>query len=401
MPEYAQDLVDYLHEVGEQSPTKILEDPDLTQRALSAESPITLVAKVAEAIKDVDTHPAIMSLSDYEKGRVFGVLGRVDEAEALYDKVLETSEDPELRGKALMNQSCCYFHTDPTKARELLKRALEEENYKAARLNLASIYREMGKAQKAIECLVKGVKKGEAICIPSLVVLCCETIKSETEWAPFIQQVLLLAIKSGITVEEAEASFEQSNMMMFLKPGGKVLNLPALLRVHADAAFQSIEFREAMNDERKTCPGFTSEEIASLENCDEAFRLHDVALEKAQARWRREAEEGSTSNTEMQEVMHKIGEKRRAEKEERVKREREAWGKMEEVISLFSEVPPLSIQEQIREAFPTSDYAVKWFNRSLSVLDGITPLQFVNAEDDFERLSVMLGIMLQALGSRR
>ena len=247
MPEYAQDLVDYLHEVGEQSPTKILEDPELTQRALSAESPITLVAKVAETISDVDTHPAIMALSDYERGRIFGVLGRVDEAEVLYDKVLETSDDNELRGKALMNKAYHYFYTDPEKAKDLTKRALEEENYKAARINLASVYRKQGKTQKAVECLEKGIKKGEAICIPSLVTIHSKTVKSESELSQLISQVFMLAMKSGITKEEAVASFDQSNVMMLLKPGDKVLNLPALLKVRADAAFQSIEFNEAMD----------------------------------------------------------------------------------------------------------------------------------------------------------
>jgi len=246
MPEYAQDLVTYLHEVGEQPPTKILDDPELTQRALSAESPITLVAKVVETISDVDTHPAIMALSDYERGRILWVLGRAEEAEVLFDKALETSEDNELSGRVLTNKAYCYFNTDPEKAKALLKQALEEKNYKEARLTLASLYKNMGKIQKAIECLVKGIEKGEALCIPSLVNIYCQTLKTGPELSQLISQVLMLAIKSGITKEEAEASFNQTGVMMFLKSGDKVLNLPALLKSHIDAVFRNIEFEEAL-----------------------------------------------------------------------------------------------------------------------------------------------------------
>jgi tetratricopeptide (TPR) repeat protein len=246
MPEYAEDLVTYLHEVGEQPPTKMLEDPELTRRALSAESPITLVAKVAEAIEDVDTHPAITTLSDYEKGRVLGVLGRVEEAEELYDNVLQTSEDSNLRGRTLMNKAVHYLQTDPEEAKKLLKKALEDENFKEARITLATLYFRMGKAKKAEECLIKGIKKGESLCIPVLTDLFAETVKTEPELAQIFAQVYQLALQSGISQEGIVASYKQHRAMMLMKKDDKVLNMPALFNAHMEAALKDMEFEDAL-----------------------------------------------------------------------------------------------------------------------------------------------------------
>lgn len=78
--------------------------------------------------------------------------------------------------------------------------------------------------------------------------------------------------------------------------------------------------------------------------------------------------------------------------------EKENWGKIEEVISLFNADPSLAIQEQIRETFESSDDAIIWFNHPLPYLNGLTPLQFVNKEDDFKELGIMLEIMHTGVG---
>jgi len=246
MPKYAEDLVTYLHEVGEQPPTKILEDPELTRRALSAESPITLVAKVAEAIKDVDTHPAIATLSDYEKGRVLDVLGRAEEAGELYDNVLQTSEDSVLRGRTLMNKAVSYCKTDPEEAKRLLKKALEDENFKEARITLATLYFRMGKSKKAEECLIKGIKKGESLCIPVLTDLYTETVGTDPELGKAYARVYELALISGISQEGIVASYKQHRAMMLMKKDDKVLNMPALFNAHMEVALKNIEFEEAL-----------------------------------------------------------------------------------------------------------------------------------------------------------
>jgi len=55
----------------------------------------------------------------------------------------------------------------------------------------------------------------------------------------------------------------------------------------------------------------SDEEIAELENTEEAFRQHDIAFAKVQAEWRDSASDNSGVESPIEKILREIGERRR------------------------------------------------------------------------------------------
>ncbi len=227
MPKYAEDLTAYLEKIGENPPTAALEDPALLKRALSQESPISLVAKVAEQLEDVDNHPAITELTAYERGRIMSTLGRKEDAIALYKEALETCEDPELKGLISVNLSNDLDGSDPTQREELYRSAMECGNDEV-RANFGMFLHQNGRTQEAIAILIEGIKKGVEFCMPVLGQIYVQTMKGE-DLDKAMLEIITLAQKAGIK-DPANAGFDQLDYQTLARSkDGKTFNIFAVL----------------------------------------------------------------------------------------------------------------------------------------------------------------------------
>lgn len=165
MPNYAPDLVNYLVELGDEVPTQALEDPEMLRRALSSESPISLVGLVAQELKDVDGLPVVQGLSTYERARVMTALGRKEDAKVLYLEVLD-SADRELRGSVLLNLAGMTLDKDERK--RLLEEAVDAGNMEA----LVVLGRDMlaqGNVEEGISILFYSIRERVLHAIPFII----------------------------------------------------------------------------------------------------------------------------------------------------------------------------------------------------------------------------------------
>ena len=227
MPKYAEDLIAYLERIEQGPPTAALEDPDLLKRALSQKSPISLVAKIAEHLEDVDTHPVIAELTAYERGRIMSALGRKEDAIALYKEAIETCEDPELIGLISVNLSNDLTGSDPVKREELLRSAIDLGNDEAM-VNLGMFLFQNNRTQEAVAILIEGLKKGVELCIPNLGQIYMQTMEGE-ELDKAMIEIITLAQKAGIK-DPVNAGFEQLDYQALAQTkDGKSFNIAAVL----------------------------------------------------------------------------------------------------------------------------------------------------------------------------
>lgn len=195
MPEFAPDLTEYLAEIGEDKPTKALEDPELLRRSLSSEAPPVLVGKVAQALGgDIDRYLASVEFTAYERGRVMSVLGRKEHAVDLYRQVLESSQDSEVRGFALINMANDVG--SPGEREKLLWQAVDEGNAEAV-VHLAMFLDKNGNTEAALCLLMDGVRRGVDIAIPVIGQIYCGT-KSGERLDAAMTELLIVAEKAGI-----------------------------------------------------------------------------------------------------------------------------------------------------------------------------------------------------------
>lgn len=242
MPQYAPDLTDYLAKIGEDKPTDALKDPELLQRALSKEAPIALVGKVAQALEDVDQHPAVTSLSEYERGRVMSALGRKQDSVTLYRQALESCTDPEARGQILVNLANDV--DTPTEKEQLLRQAVEE-GYNEALVHLGMFLDHNGHTKEALQLLLDSVRKGVGLGIPTIGQIYYKTKRGQ-ELKTALAEVLALAQEAGIE-DAANAPFDQfdSQALARSKMTNRFPNLLAISRPIRQAIGRMLDWKEA------------------------------------------------------------------------------------------------------------------------------------------------------------
>jgi tetratricopeptide (TPR) repeat protein len=109
----------------------------------------------------LDEKPGDMMLLN-AKAAVLDKLGRIDEAIATYEQVVEVTDDPKIKGEILGEIAAYYLRKeyegrDPKKAVEYLEQAIEytPDDYRVY-LNLGKAYGELGEYEKGKEYLEKG-----------------------------------------------------------------------------------------------------------------------------------------------------------------------------------------------------------------------------------------------------
>jgi len=221
MPKYAQDLTDYLANIGDQEPTEALGDIDLLSRSLSMVSPLALVGKVAEALEDVDNHPAVITLSLYEKGRVMSALDRRKESVVFYREALEICKDPDLRGFILINLAVDV--PDRKEAENILRQAIEE-GHNEALVHLGNLLYRRGETEEAIELLLQSICNGVSLGLPILGEIYALT-KEGDDLEDALWDMITLAKAAGIE-DPVHKPFEQLDAQTFGRAkDGSVINL--------------------------------------------------------------------------------------------------------------------------------------------------------------------------------
>ena len=226
MPEYAKDLMDYLERIGEDKPTKALNNPVMLRRALSKESPIALVGIVAQSLEDAANHPAVKELTEFERARVMSTLGRKSDAIALYKSAFKSSSDSVTRGVILINQA--NDEDDPCKREELLRKAIDEEKYNEALVHLGLFLEQNGRVDEAIQVLKESIKRGIILGIPVLGMLYYRISKNPEEDEEINLELIELARQGGIE-DDFDFPFDKFDSQTILRSvDGKVLNMLGL-----------------------------------------------------------------------------------------------------------------------------------------------------------------------------
>jgi tetratricopeptide (TPR) repeat protein len=160
--ELSERLLDYYIQTGDEAPTAALEDPDFMRQCLSAEAPFALLRKVLDHLEDPLNHRLVLELRGYERARALTALGEVEDAEALYKDVAETTEDINLRVKALSNLLNLLKGSGRHRERiELITELLRLDHplaYSFVAIELSEI-----NISFAVDCLVRALKEGNAL----------------------------------------------------------------------------------------------------------------------------------------------------------------------------------------------------------------------------------------------
>lgn len=238
----------YLEEVGEEKPTKALEDPVLLRRCLSQESPPALVAIVARNAETerIDTG-IIDTLSDFEQGRIHSVLGDKKGALTLYRTALATCSNPATRGLILINLA--QDTPDPAEQEELLEQAIDG-GCDEAFVHLGMLLDKQGRTGEAIECLETSVKKGIGFGVTMLAAIHCVTKKGD-DLAAALAGLVELARAAGIEdALTANAPTEQLFVHLVDRrrgPDGKPLTPNTLTRCRKLRAENLAQLQNAQN----------------------------------------------------------------------------------------------------------------------------------------------------------
>lgn len=224
MPKYAPDLTEYLASICEDAPTEALANPDLLRRALSVDAPIGLVAKVAEALENIDTNPVVGALTLYERGRIMSALGRREESILLYKLALESCTDPKRRGQILVNLANDV--ESPEEKLQLLRQAVDEGDNEAL-AHLGMFLNQIGQTEMALNILLASVRKGVSLGIPLIGEMYFKT-KSGEELVAALHELYDMAKAAGIE-DPVEAPFQQwgSQTVAQSSKTGRIINILA------------------------------------------------------------------------------------------------------------------------------------------------------------------------------
>ena len=194
---YAPDLLDYHKNLRGRKPAKFLTDPELTKMALSESSPSGLVHAVAKELEYEKREDIVSQLSTFERARILMIMNENPrEAGRLFEEVIASTEDKEIKGKALINRG--IMEKGMANGDQYFRRAIDE-GYVRAYAYWAHILKlkDSNRAKKIAE---EGLSKGDDFSCAFLIKLASEDQKEGS-------RLIDLAQAKGINIETAMKEF--------------------------------------------------------------------------------------------------------------------------------------------------------------------------------------------------
>lgn len=222
MHDYDKELVRFYEELKDRPFHS--DDPVFIKRCLSAESPLGLVDRTARSLKREKLALTTEGFDAFTRSRVFSALGETNSAREGYLRILEESQDMNLRGKTLCNLAA--DSKDDTEREKFHKDALET-GWPDAYATYGQFLLSKNRNSEAKVLLEMGLMHGNDLCLAVLGFMLSQDPPLDKHISE-IEKIAALAIQKGINIERAFDRWDER--IIGRKGNGETINILSVSR---------------------------------------------------------------------------------------------------------------------------------------------------------------------------